>query len=172
VTDSSLKGEYMSTKLATAQPFNDTSRAILEDLLSRLTSLYTRCVTYGDEPAAIRALKLHQREHIAWERDTVWRTMINQARRGGNSSDTPPLLEGAPTIVTADPEKALVEVPTPLGTFKVTKKLLFLAIAVAVGVTLLNIQVVDGVEANRCLAVLVFCTIMWATEVRVYFYST
>jgi phosphate transporter len=156
------------SKLTSSTPFTAQSKAILSDLLARLLTLYTRIIAQGDETAAQRALKLHQREQIAWERDTVWRTMLNQARHGENGTSvagTSNPIVGAPTITNAEPEKALVDVRTPVGRLRITKKTVSLFIACAVGITLLNVQLIEGVEANRCFAVLVFCTIMWATEV-------
>jgi len=35
----------------------------------------------------------------------------------------------------------------------------------AIFVALLNVKVVNGVEANRCFAILVLCTVLWASEV-------
>lgn len=127
--------------------------------------LYTRCVTNGDASAATQALKQHQREHIAWERDTVWRTMINQARRG---ADDATVLEGTPRVVPVEEKKGVVEIQTRMGRIKITKKMVSLVVAVVVGTVLLNVQTLEGAEASRCLAVLVFCTIMWATEVRLF----
>ena len=124
-----------------------------------LVDLYGRCVAHGDGVEARRQLKLNQREHIAWERDTVWRQMINQARRGEDSNG---IHFGGSLIV--EPEKGLLNVQTPAGRIKITTKKVYLLLAVAVFAALLNIQVVDGVEANKCFAILVFATILWATE--------
>jgi phosphate transporter len=134
-----------------------------------VTALYARCVTRGDSAAAKKALALHQREHIAWERDTVWRTMLNHARGAGPDRANGAIVDGTPRVVGAEEEKALLDVPSPLGRVKVTKRVVSLLVAIAAGVALLNVQAVDGEEASRCLAVLVFCTILWATEVYYLF---
>lgn len=124
--------------------------------------LYARCVTRGDSIAAKRQLKIHQREHIAWERDTVWRQMIGQERRGeGGEAGAIRALGGTLLL---EPEKGLVDLQTPAGRFKLTTKHIFLLVSVIVFVVLLNVKVVESEEANRCLAVLVFATVMWATE--------
>ncbi|RPD54783.1 hypothetical protein L227DRAFT_615810 [Lentinus tigrinus ALCF2SS1-6] len=41
---------------------------------------------------------------------------------------------------------------------------LYLVVAIVVFVILLNIEYIDGAEANKCFAILVFATILWATE--------
>lgn len=133
----------------------------LNRAIDTLVETYAHCVTKGDTSIAKRQLKMNQREHIAWERDTVWRQMIGQARRGENEPGTVRALGG--TLV-LEPEKGLMDVKTPAGRFQVTSKHLYLLISIAVFIVMLNVQLVDGLEANRCLAILTFATIMWATE--------
>jgi phosphate transporter len=116
----------------------------------------------GDKSEALQQLKLYQREHIAWERNTVWRQMIGRQRRG--TINGLGALMGA-TLVQQE-ESSLIDVPTPLGNLKLTKKTVSLTVAIVVFVALLMMDVVAGEEANKCFAVLVFSTILWATEVR------
>lgn len=158
---SQLKDSYMHTVVELAYPFIRDSKDRLTTALHQLVDLYTKCVVRGDRQLAIKQLKLHQRENIAWERDTVWRQMIAQHRRGD---------EGEPTAIGAllkEPGPGLFIVPTPLGTVRVTKKMIYKVVAALLLVTLLNMEVVGKREADRCFAVLVFCTFLWATEVRV-----
>lgn len=121
--------------------------------------LYARCVTKGDITAARRQLKMHQREHIAWERDTVWRQMIGQARRGEGES-----IRALGGTLLLEPEAGLLNVQTPAGRFKLTWRQIHLLIALIVFVVLLNVNTISAVEANRCFAILAFATVMWATE--------
>ncbi|KAJ8592872.1 Sodium/sulfate symporter [Rhizopogon salebrosus TDB-379] len=160
VVYSELKDRYMHELVETATPFTQESKAKVSNAIARLTDLYAKCVTNGDKSAAQQQLKLYQREHIAWERNTVWRQMIGQQRRGP--------VDGLGVLVSATleqpEERSIIDVPTPLGSLKLTKKRLSLTIAVTVFIALLNMDIVAGEEANKCLAVLVFSTIMWATE--------
>ncbi|KAI0706485.1 Sodium/sulfate symporter [Earliella scabrosa] len=159
VTDSNLQDRYLHDVVEQAPPFQQAAKDKMNNAVALLVNLYARCVTHGDEVEARRQLKLHQREHIAWERDTVWRQMINQARRG---EDGGVMAMGGSLIV--EPEKGLLNVQTPAGRIKLTTKKLYLLIAVAVFLALLNVEVIEGVEANKCFAILVFATILWATE--------
>ena len=99
---------------------------------------------------------------IVWERDTVWRQMIGKERRGEGDGQVKNLTPGHSA---GDDTTPLLDIPTPVGKVKVTGKRVSLIVAAATFVTLLNVQVVDGLEANRCFAILVFATILWATEV-------
>ena len=126
--------------------------------------MYARCITRWDFKEARRQLKLSQRENIAWERDTVWRQMIGQARRGeGDPSEASTIRALGGTLV-VEPEKGLLDVETPAGRFRLTVRQLCFIISVTVFVILLNVHVVDSVQANRCLAILVLATLLWATE--------
>lgn len=110
---------------------------------------------------AQQQLKLHQRENIAWERDTVWRQMIGRERRGEGDGEVKAI--GASLI--KEDEHGIVGVGTPVGRFTLTKKKISLLAAIIVFIVLLNVKVLDEVPANRCFAILIFSTIMWATEV-------
>ncbi len=160
--ESNLQDRYLHDVVEQAAPFQQASKDKLNNTISLLTDLYARCVTHGDPVEARRQLKLHQREHIAWERDTVWRQMINQARRGEDGAGM--MTMGGSLIVEPEPEKGLLNVQTPAGRVKLTTKQLYLVAAFVVFTVLLNIDYIDGAEANKCFAILVFATILWATE--------
>jgi hypothetical protein len=123
-----------------------------------LLQLYAKCVTHGDTAAAQRYLKLHLREHIAWERDTVWRQMIGRERRGEGGT---PL--GAPVDTT---EEKAFEVRTRVGRFRFSRRSAWVVLSTLIFFILLNVQTIEEEEANRCFAVLVFVILLWATEVR------
>lgn len=88
--------------------------------------------------------------------------MIGKERRG--ETGEPGTLRTLGGTLLVEPEKGVLDVQTPAGHFKLTMKQLFLLASVVIFVVLLNVRVVESVEANRCLAVLVFATVMWATE--------
>jgi phosphate transporter len=174
-----LKDYYMHNVVEKAYPFLQSTQARVTDAISNLIALYAKCVTGGDTILAQKQLRLTQREQVSrrglfafyqiliscptqivWERDTVWRQMIGKERRG--ETDGPPKGLGTLLQLEADP---LIAVPTPVGRFRITGKRISRLIAIAVFVALLNIEVLDQVEANHCFAILVFATILWATEV-------
>lgn len=156
-----LKDKYLHEIVEDATPFQQQSKDKLNDALNRLLNLYAKCVTHGDPALAKQQLKLHQREKIAWERDTVWRQMIGRERRGESDGQ----VKAIGASLEKDEETGLLEVPTPVGRFKITTKKISILAAILVFITLLNVQTVNGAEANRCFAILMFSTVMWATEV-------
>jgi len=58
----------------------------------------------------------------------------------------------------------LKQVPRTLGGWAFTRSQLFLLIALTTFALLLGVQPLDRVETSHCLAILVFATILWATE--------
>ncbi|KAF8547929.1 Sodium/sulfate symporter [Imleria badia] len=147
-----LKGRYMH---------DISSREKLTAAIDRLVTLYAKCVTGDDPHAALQQLKVHQREHIAWERNTVWRQMLAQERRG--AADASDLMGGG--ILVREEKSSTIGVSTPLGAFRFKRKRISLIIAIAVFIVLVNTNVIkDGSEANKCFAILMFSTIMWASE--------
>lgn len=159
---SQLKDRYLHDVVEHAPPFTQASKDKIAAVLHKLLHFYAHCVTKGDVSAAQRQLKLHQREHIAWERDTVWRQMIGRERRGEADGH----LETVGGTLADQQEAKAVQIPTPLGSLKLKRRHIWQTIAFAVFLTLLRTQSIDGDEANRCFAILVFATILWATEVN------
>lgn len=97
--------------------------------------------------------------------------MIGRERRGGDVVGP-----GASLVRTDEDDDALgdvnlrprrLELNLGFTRLRVTKKKVAALIAVGVFVWLLNTRTIEGPEeANRCFAVLMFCTLLWATEVR------
>ncbi|THH04259.1 hypothetical protein EW145_g5656 [Phellinidium pouzarii] len=156
---SELKDQYMHGVVEEAYPFRQDTKDRLSNAISRLVAMYAKCIAHDDVPAALRQLKVHQREHIAWERDTVWRLMISQERHGDRDGQVKAL--GGHV---REEESAAVAFRTPLGRFRLTSKKVFLTAAVAILAILLNVRTFPGVEASNCFAILVFSTVLWATE--------
>lgn len=163
VTYSELKDRYLHEIVEPSLPFTAISKDKLNAAINALIDLYAKCVTRGDRGLAKEQLKLHQRENIAWERDTVWRQMIGRERRGEGD----PVLDGA--VVVKEPEKTVYDVPTPVGSFKITRRKIYKVLALVIFVILLNIKIFEEKAANNCFAILSLCTVLWATEVGGFF---
>ncbi|KAJ7028274.1 SPX domain-containing protein [Mycena alexandri] len=167
VTYRELKDSYLHTSVEPSPPFTADARTTLTGLTARLVDLYAKCVARGDRGLAKQQLRLHQRENIAWERDTVWRQMIGRERRGDGEAVG---VMGASLVPQEDLDDGGGDAKPGwvlrVGGLRVrvTKKKIAMVASIAVFVALLNTQTVEGREANRCYAVLMFCTFLWATE--------
>jgi phosphate transporter len=84
--------------------------------------------------------------------------MIGRERRGEGGT---PL--GPPVDTT---EEKAFEVRTRVGRVRLSRRKAWIVLSVLIFSILLNVQTIEEEEANRCFAVLVFVTLLWATEVR------
>lgn len=152
----------MNDVVERAYPFTPLAREQMATGITKLIDLYTKCVTREDRAQAERQLKIHQREQIAWDRDTVWRQMIGQERRGEQDGQLKSL---GFEVESVDGSNIMFTIKTPVGPLKIKKKHIFLVLSVAIFVALVKASVLEKVEASNCFAILVFATILWATEV-------
>jgi phosphate transporter len=165
----------MDTHVETAYPFRpDTSKG-LEERISQMVQAYTVIVTNGDSETAIRDLRSHLREHVVWERNTVWRDLIGMERRAEAASLGHTLLgrdaDPQKTRLQGDDEIVLPtkEIRTPLGRFVCPTWLLTsttptLIVIFAIFFALVYIPIMEMPEQQNCLAMLVFVSLLWATE--------
>ena len=81
ILDRGMRGEYMNTTVSEAYPFTTSTHRKLQRSTREIEDVYANVVTKGDVQLARRELRLHLREHVAWERNTVWREMIGIERK-------------------------------------------------------------------------------------------
>lgn len=177
VCNRDIRREYMDKVVAPAYPFRETTMTHLDANVAKVEKIYADVVTQGDVAAARRELRLHLREHVVWERNTVWREMIGIERKAqaANFGIRQTLLGGS-----EDPSKARLqgdahvsevkELRTPIGKFQCPKWLFsstfFALVAIlAVFAVLLSVDIMKKAEQQNCLAMLVFVSLLWATEV-------
>ena len=175
-----LRRKYTDAAVTPALPFRPITMQHLDENIEKLEEAYSRVVTKGDVSLAKKELRLHLREHVVWERNTVWREMIGIERKAqaANMGLRRTLLGGD-----QDPSKARLqgdeddlptkEVVTPVGRYRCPKWLLSstfyaLVMIVAVFVTLLLVPIMEKPEQQNCLAMLIFVSLLWATEVSRY----
>ena len=173
ITSSKTKDAYLTNTLPTIYPWLPDVQALLEQQDAILVLTYARVVVGGDKDLAGRQLGSQLREKVVIERDTVWRQMVQQQR----NSDLPGgLIRAVPDPRQADffhEEKAAYYpfLKTPLGVVYFPRWLSTggLTLILALGLLLLMVSgaipTFDRVEERNCCAMLVFCTILWATEV-------
>lgn len=178
ILDRKLKRSYLDQYVYPAYPFQKTTMNKLSSALHKIETAYSRICTKGDLDEAKRELRLHLREHVVWERNTVWREMIGIERKAqaANIGLTQALL-GRDT----DPKKVrrqgdeieslMKEIDTPVGRYRCPAWLLsfnfwlFIGI-LAVFLVLLLVPILEKAEQQNCLAMVVFVSLLWATEVR------
>lgn len=177
ILDRNLKSKYIKANVKPAYPFLPSTMDQLLENLKRVETAYASIVTKGDLELARQELRLHLREHVVWERNTVWREMIGIERKAQAAN-----LGIRNTMLghDTDPKKARLqgdeaggatkEIHTPLGTTRCPKFLVsgtfwVLVAVIAVFAMLLAVPIMAKPEQQNCLALVVFVSLLWATEV-------
>ncbi|KAG9230526.1 SPX domain-containing protein [Amylocarpus encephaloides] len=178
ILDQSLKSKYMEKFVAPAYPFRPETIKQVEENITKMEQAYADVVTQGDIATAKKELRLHLREHVVWERNTVWREMIGIERKAQAAN-----LGLGRTLLGPDHDPANArlqgddmdspeskELTTPVGRIRIpawlySSTMLTLIVIVVLFFVLLYIPIMKKTEQQNCLAMLVFVSLLWATEV-------
>ncbi|PGG99535.1 phosphate transporter [Blastomyces parvus] len=176
ILDRNLRRQYMNTTVSTAYPFTNPVMERLNGYIARIEQLYADLVTKGDLALSKRELRLHLREHVVWERNTVWREMIGIERKAqaANMGVRRTLLAGDQDPLTAqrqgdEQEPTTKEIVTPVGRCPVPAWLLSSTFFTLIGIVvifcvMLVLPIMSKPEQQNCLAMLVFVSLLWSTE--------
>ncbi|KAI0454248.1 SPX-domain-containing protein [Xylaria acuta] len=175
ILDKQFRPKYMETTVDPSYPFlRDTMRQ-LEENIESMEKAYANIVTQGDETLAKKALRSHLREHVVWERNTVWRDLIGMERRAEAASLGKGFLgasnDGMKVRLQGDdvPVVPMREFNTPFGRLTVPtwlfgSTMLTILGIIAVFLVFLTVPILEKPEQQACLAMLVFVSLLWATE--------
>jgi hypothetical protein len=177
ILDRKLKSTYLPKYVEPAYPFQQSTMNNLAGNISRVESVYARICTKGDVAEAKRELRLHLREHVVWERNTVWREMIGIERKAQAANLGIGQILGRKTdprkvrLQGDEDEPEMKEVETPIGRYRCPRWLLsstfyFLVGILAIFFVLLFVPIMERPEQQNCLALVIFVSLLWATEVR------
>jgi hypothetical protein len=177
IMDRKLKRAYLEEHVYSAEPFQKDTMDKLTKHLSRIETIYSRICTKGDVDEAKRELRLHLREHVVWERNTVWREMIGIERKAQSANIGLTQLLGRdsdPNQVRRQGDELraeITELKTPIGRYRCPAWLLSSqfwigVFIIAIFVVLLVVPIMDKPEQQNCLAMVIFVSLLWATEVR------
>ncbi|KAL5418228.1 hypothetical protein PMIN03_001207 [Paraphaeosphaeria minitans] len=175
IMDRKLKRTYLDEHVYPAEPFQKDTMDKLTQHLSRIETIYSRICTKGDVDEAKRELRLHLREHVVWERNTVWREMIGIERKAQSANIGLTQLLGRdsdPNQVRRQGDEVnaeLTEVKTPIGRYRCPAWLLSSqfwtgVFILAIFVVLLVVPIMEKPEQQNCLAMVIFVSLLWATE--------
>lgn len=175
IMDRELRQSFIRANVETAYPFKDETKKIIENNIHQMEAAYTDVVTGGDEELAKKDLRSHLREHVVWERNTVWRDLIGIERRGEAARLGQSLLGADPHAIPKrlqgddDKSPSTTQVSTPFGrlalpTWLASSSMFTLLVCVGIFFALLFIPILKKQEQQNCLAMLVFVSLLWATE--------
>lgn len=174
----SLKSAYIRDSVSPAYPFKQETMQHIDENIKSTERVYAGVITNGDTGRARRELRLHLREHVVWERNTVWREMIGIERKaqaanmglgrtllGGDNDPSKHRLQGD-----EPDDTGTKELDTPIGRYRCPRWLFSSTFFTLIGILvifiiLLVVPIMKKPEQQNCLAMLVFVSLLWATEV-------
>ncbi|KAM7220518.1 SPX domain containing protein [Rhypophila decipiens] len=171
IIDRQMRAKYMETYVDSACPFREETTRGLEEYINKLVKAYMSVVTDGDEEKATRDLRSHLREHVVWERNTVWRELIGLERRAEAASLGHALLgrDTDPKLLLQGDGLPVKEITTPIGRFRLpvwlfSSTILTLVTIIGIFLVMLFVPFMERPEQQNCLALLVLVSLLWATE--------
>ncbi|KAK9456847.1 SPX domain-containing protein [Dipodascopsis uninucleata] len=167
--------DYLQEVVDTAYPFVQATDAALTYKTNELIGLYATVCTKGNMTQARTELKVHLREYVVWERNTVWKEVggLHNDMKGINLTNQGLLVSSNPIVEALDKNRPLKEpflIYTRFGTLKFPRyffnsTVIILSIIVATFIVLLTVPIFEEPEQQSCLAILVASSMLWATEV-------
>ena len=143
----------MSEEVLTAYPWQQSTKQSLDTFLAQILFLYCRVAVNGDEDLAKEQLRSQLREKVVVDRETVWSQMVSGKRDQGIFRSVE---QDVPSF---DKHGVGRTRPAWLDT-----KSMIVLVAIAALLGIVQWQPFHRVEESNCLAILIFCIILWATE--------
>ncbi|KNC96220.1 divalent anion:Na+ symporter (DASS) family transporter [Spizellomyces punctatus DAOM BR117] len=161
VTANKLRRQYMATKVDMALPFRPQTKDGLNHMIDRVVGIYARIHTDGKLGLALTELKGYLRERIIWERNTIWKDMIEQERR----RETIGLRPKAAVAKEEQIKKREITIcDRKLVIPPISTQLLKIFICLAVFIFFLLYPSFETLEQRYCFAILIFASMLWASE--------
>jgi phosphate transporter len=154
VTGSHLREAYFDKIVDTTHAFTPENFERIQAAIELILSIYAAVFTMGRKDNAEIELKMHMRDHIQFERTSVWKDLVGKERQ---------TMDAHAEI----PQKGYV---VPFINVFVSKgtlfKLLGFTVSIILYIILMCVDTMGDYEASKCLALLVFAALMWASEVK------
>ncbi|CAK9438532.1 uncharacterized protein LODBEIA_P27560 [Lodderomyces beijingensis] len=160
-----IKTPYLEGLPKNSYVFKPSTMQKVNDRLDSLVKIYALICNHGDDLEAAKAeLSVHLREHVVWERNTVWRDMIGLERKtyAANSK----LIDQRDRVL-GDKEGDLKISGANVNSFNISlKNPVFIKLFVITVITsvLLLVPTFEDRAQRNCFAVLICASLLWATE--------
>lgn len=170
--NTSLRQRYLDQILSKTYVFSLGTEEHLNVRIREVVSIYSNLVTDGDDAAGLVQLQAHLRERVVFDRNTVWRDQMEINR----IAHATPVVKDVKLQGETDNDEDKVVYYTILG--HQVPSWIFNASAIklfVIGIiffALLNTNTLDSVPQNRCLAVVVTASLLWATEAMPLFVTS
>lgn len=152
VTNSNLREVYFEKIVNSSYAFTPENLQRIDTALDQVLSMYAAIFTMGKKHNAEVELKMHMRDHIQFERTTVWKDLVGKERQQLDAH--------------ASLKQKGITIPK-INVF-VSRKTMFnifgFLVSIIIYIVLMCVDTMGQYEASKCLALLVFAALMWAFE--------
>lgn len=160
----SIKDEYLNLLPKKSYIFQSGTIDRVDEYLDSLIKLYARICNHPDDLETAKSeLSIHLREHVVWERNTVWRDMIGLERKKQSLNQSSAIVNGE--------EKSQTSGQPLQSKFKLST-LINVSCIVLVFLILLVFSPFKEVEQKNCFALLFLASAFWATEAMPLFVTS
>lgn len=158
-----LKDKYLAELPQKSYIFQISTLEKVNSNIESLVKLYALICNHGSDLDTARSeLSIHLREHVVWERNTVWRDMIGLERKNyaANSSLKTSRLVDRNKDEKSSANSSVASFNTSLRNPTVLKLVAIFVITVL----LLNFSPFGDEQQKNCFALLICASLLWATE--------
>ncbi|ODV79102.1 low-affinity phosphate transporter [Suhomyces tanzawaensis NRRL Y-17324] len=163
--NTNLKDDYLNKLPLETYIFREGTMATLKDHIDSLIKLYALICNHGQDLETAKAeLSIHLREHVVWERNTVWRDMIGLERKtyAANSK----LMSGGDRLSgdKGDRKSGDGKLKSTFNLSLRNPAILKLILIFTVTLLLLLFSPFEDEAQNHCFALVICASLLWATE--------
>lgn len=148
-----IKDSYMS-KLPEHYSFATTTTDELVNRIETVIKIFALICGHSDVETARNDLSVHLRDHVVWERNTVWRDLIGMERR----------VQAANSKVESKTNRSKDTKVSSLNVSIKNPTIIRIVSIFVVTMTLLIVSPFEDVPQKNCFALLVCASLLWATE--------
>ncbi|CUM66336.1 uncharacterized protein PRCAT00003998001 [Priceomyces carsonii] len=151
-----LKDDYLTNLPLRSYVFKPSTKAKVDENLESLVSLYAMICNHGNGLELAKSeLSIHLREHVVWERNTVWRDMIGLERKSQAANTTKDTVTNE-----KDNKKATFQFNISLKNPRIIKLISITVITII----FLNMSLFEDKQQQHCFSLVLCASLLWATE--------
>ncbi|CAK7909309.1 low-affinity phosphate transporter Pho91p [[Candida] anglica] len=162
--NTNIKDEYLQKLPETTYIFQPAVISKVNEYIESLTKIYALICNHGEDLETARSeLSIHLREHVVWERNTVWRDMIGMERKT-QAANSNAISRGQRGKDGANEKNGSGKSATSLNMSIKNPRVIKALVIAAVFILLLNLSFFDDRQQQHCFALLIVASLLWASE--------
>lgn len=155
--ETNLKDAYLEDLPGRTYIFRDDTLQNVNERIDSLIRTYAIICNHGDDLETAKSeLSIHLRDHVVWERNTVWRDMIGMERKSQAANSKVDKGQNSNKKASSSISSFNISFQNPT--------IIKLCLIIGVTIILLNFSPFEDFSQKNCFALLVCASLLWATE--------